>query len=154
MTDLDLVCADPFKIGLLGAMSFISFAIGSALITRFADVYGRRKVVIYSSLVTPIGLMCLIYFAKNLIVIYIFIFLIGLSYNARGSTAYIYGSEFLQTKWQTLFSIGTFTMIGITQLMSVLVFWTTKSQDTFMWILITFMIIAIFWVMRFAPESP
>jgi MFS family permease len=34
MTDLNLVCEDPISIGLMGTISFISFAIGSALITR------------------------------------------------------------------------------------------------------------------------
>jgi hypothetical protein len=37
MTDLNLICEEPYKIGLLGALSFISFTLGSAFITRIAD---------------------------------------------------------------------------------------------------------------------
>lgn len=37
MTELDLICEEPYKIGLMGALSFISFTLGSAFITRIAD---------------------------------------------------------------------------------------------------------------------
>lgn len=34
MTSLDLICEEPYKIGLMGSVSFISFSIGSLLITK------------------------------------------------------------------------------------------------------------------------
>ena len=154
MTDLNLVCEDPFNIGLLGAMSFISFAVGSAFITRLADIYGRKLVVILSSMVTPLGIIVMIYLAKSLIALYVLIFIIGLSYNARGSTAYIYGQEFLAPKWRTPYSICTFVMIGVNQLLCILVFYITQSQDLFLWIIVVLMALSISWVVVVAPESP
>lgn len=95
MTDLDFICAEPYSIGLIGAMSFISFSIGSILLTNLMDTHGRKKVLVVSSLITPLGMICMMLFAKNLVTIYVFIFLIGLTYNTRSSTAYLYGTEFL-----------------------------------------------------------
>lgn len=34
MTELDLICQEPYKIGLLGSISFMSFSLGSVLITK------------------------------------------------------------------------------------------------------------------------
>lgn len=98
ITDLNLLCEDPYKIGLIGALSFVSFAIGSAFITKKADVLGRRPVVILSSIVTPLCLIILMTLAKSLTAIYVLIVLMGLTYNSRSSTAYIFGCEFLQRK--------------------------------------------------------
>jgi len=81
----------------MGAISFISFSIGSILITRVIDIYGRRPCLIAASLVTPIGMMLLIFAGYNLSFIYCIMFCIGLTYNIRGSTAYLYGCEFLIT---------------------------------------------------------
>lgn len=95
MTDLDLICEEPFLIGLLGAISFMSFSIGSLLITRVIDIYGRRPVLLIATLVTPIGILMLISVAKSLVSLYVIIFVIGLTYNTRSSTAYLYATEFI-----------------------------------------------------------
>lgn len=89
------MCEDPFKIGLIGALSFISFAIGSAFITKQADISGRRLVIIISSVVTPVCLLIMMTMKPSLNQIYVLIFLMGLTYNSRGSTAYLFGCEFL-----------------------------------------------------------
>ena len=112
MTDFNLVCTDRSYIGLMGSISFISFAIGSALITRVADTHGRRKVVIFSSLLTPIGLAILI-MVKNLWVVYTVLFVVGLTYNSRGSTAYIQAREFLPKKYHMAFVSVQFLIVGV-----------------------------------------
>ena len=94
MTELDLICADPLSIGMIGSLGFFSFSIGSIMFTNTIDTYGRKKVLIVSSLVTPLGLLFMV-FSKNLISIYVTIFIIGLSYNTRCSTSYLYWTEFL-----------------------------------------------------------
>jgi MFS family permease len=96
MTELDLVCEEPYKIGFIGAVSFISFSLGSVLFTRIADKLGRKSVLVISSMVSPIGIIILTIFGKSLNFIYTTIFLIGFKYNSRGSTAYVFGTEFLE----------------------------------------------------------
>ena len=60
MTQLDLVCAQPYVIGLMGVISFVSFSIGSLLFTNIIDRAGRKYVVLVASLVTPIGIAVLL----------------------------------------------------------------------------------------------
>lgn len=155
MTDLDLTCEEPIKIGLLGAIGFISFSIGSALITRVADVYGRRSVIIWASLVTPAGMVLLIFFAKySLYIIYAIVFSMGLTYNSRGSTAYLFGCEFLPSRLHMVFGQLMFLIVGILMISSSLLFMWTKSQTLYFIVLSSLMLVAIAWVAFFAPESP
>jgi hypothetical protein len=62
--------------------------------------------VLYSGLVTPVGIFLLLHFSINLKIIYFVIFVIGLTYNARSSGAYLYSSEFLETSERI--NIGTY----------------------------------------------
>lgn len=61
MTRLDLVCAEPYEIGLLGSISFICFSIGSFFFTKQADKFGRHKVTCIAAALTPISLLILIF---------------------------------------------------------------------------------------------
>jgi MFS family permease len=103
MTDLNLICYESYYIALVGALSFFSFSIGSALFTNLIDKYGRKSVLIYSSLVTPIGILALIAFANSLTVIYVVMFVMGLTYNTRASVAYLYGTEFIEKDKKMVF---------------------------------------------------
>ena len=111
MTDLDLICEEPYVIGLLGAISFISFSIGSIMLTDLIDKKGRKSVVILASSITPIGIT-LLFFAPNIYVVYAIMFIIGLTYNPRGSVAYLYGAEFLMSKDKLYFGAYNFTLSG------------------------------------------
>jgi MFS family permease len=155
MTELDMICEEPFKIGLLGALGFISFALGSAFITRIADLKGRKFVIIWSSLVTPIGIVLLILFAHfSLYIVYSIVFIMGLTYNSRGSTAYIFGCEFLHSSKHMLFGQSMFFLVGILMIASSLIFMVSKDQNIYFIFLIVMMLIAIMWIALFAPESP
>ena len=96
MTDLNMICDESYIIALIGALSFFSFSIGSVMFTNLIDKYGRKYVLVYTSLVTPIGLLVLNAFENmGIIFIYSVMFIIGLTYNTRASVAYIYGTEFI-----------------------------------------------------------
>jgi MFS family permease len=64
MTDenLGLLCKEPIFIGFIGSVSFVSISIGSILISRYMDKLGRKPVVVYSAVMTPIGLMIFLIF--------------------------------------------------------------------------------------------
>lgn len=55
--------------------------------------------MLVSSAVTPIGILIIMLFARDLMAIYGIIFVIGLTYNSRGSGSYIYASEFMPKKY-------------------------------------------------------
>jgi MFS family permease len=63
MTDHDWVCEEPFKIGLLGLISFLSFSIGSLFFTNQIDTHGRKYTLVLSSLITPFGILAIMCFA-------------------------------------------------------------------------------------------
>lgn len=153
MTDLDLICEEPYIIGLLGAISFISFSIGSIMLTDIIDTNGRKKVLVLASAVTPIGITCL-FFDPNIYVVYGIMFAIGLTYNPRGSVAYLYGAEFLEKKEKLKFGAYNFTLSGVLQFLSAVWFYYLKNQDSYFVIMILMMTASIVWVHFFVPESP
>lgn len=95
MTQLDLICEEPFKIGLIGAIYFVSFSLGSLMFTGIIDYKGRKNVVLVANLIHILCLVALVLFADSLYKIYAIIFITGLAYSSRASVSYLYGSEFL-----------------------------------------------------------
>ena len=153
MTDLNLICEEPYIVGLLGAISFISFSIGSIMLTDIIDKKGRKSVVILASAITPVGI-CLLFFAPNIYVIYAIMFVIGLTYNPRGSVAYLYGAEFLEKREKLKFGAYNFTLSGVLQFLSAVWFYYFKNQDSYFVIMIIMMTLSIAWVYLYVPESP
>jgi MFS family permease len=95
MTQLDLICEEPYKIGLIGAVYFISFSLGSLMFTGIIDYKGRKNMILAANLTHIICLVALVCFADSLNKIYGIIFTTGLAYSTRASGSYLYGSEFL-----------------------------------------------------------
>jgi MFS family permease len=62
MTQLDLICDEPYRIAFIGAISFFSFSLGSILFTAHVDKLGRKQVLVVSSAITPIGILILMIF--------------------------------------------------------------------------------------------
>ena len=95
MTELDLTCEEPYLIGLIGGISFVSFAVGSLMFTGIIDKTGRRLLLLYATTFTVLGILLLTFFANGLTFIYIIIFSMGLVYNCRASGAYIFCTEYI-----------------------------------------------------------
>lgn len=109
-----MICAESYVIALVGALSFFSFSIGSVLLTNLIDKYGRKSVLLYTSLVTPLCLFLLIFFAKSngIKFVYTVMFLMGLTYNTRASVSYIYGTEFIEKENKMVFGQILFCFSG------------------------------------------
>lgn len=154
MTNLDLICEEPYQIGLIGSVSFISFSIGSLFTSTVADTYGRKKTVLAFGMVTPLGMLALLYGPQSLSFINLLMFTIGFTYNARSSGAYLYNNEFIESDKRINVGITLFTFSGIIQILSAVWFWYTKDQLTYMWIIIIALFIALLIVCFLVPESP
>lgn len=74
---------------------------------------GRKLVLVLSSAITPVGIIALTMFGYNLYFIYGIIFFIGLTYNTRSSTAYVFGTEFMMTRDHLSFGKYNFVFSGI-----------------------------------------
>lgn len=141
-------------IGLMGAISFVSFSVGSLTFTDIVDKKGRKLVVLMATMVTPLGIIALMLFADNIWHIYTILFIVGLTYNPRGSVAYLYGSEFLDKESRLRFGIINFVISGLLCAFSALWFYVTKDQNLYFAIMIALLLIAMFWVAIAVPESP
>lgn len=59
MTKMDLICQEPYLIGFIGSISFISLAIGSIVFSKAIDQLGRKFVVISTGCTALSGLIVL-----------------------------------------------------------------------------------------------
>lgn len=95
MTELDLICEEPYKIGLIGAIYFVSYSFGSLMFTGMIDNKGRKSIVLVANLIHILCLIALVAFVDTLYKIYPIIFIAGLAYSSRSNVSYMYGSEFV-----------------------------------------------------------
>ena len=154
MTDHNLICEEPYFIGLFGAISFVSFSIGSIIFSRFVDIFGRKPALLLSSAVTPLGLLAGLVLGSSVHVIFIQLFVLGLLYSTRSSTAYIVAIEFLSSPQARLnFAQAMFIAKGLIQIVSGAFFYWFKDQHLYFWILTVVLSLAIGW-MAYAPETP
>lgn len=154
MTELDLICEEPIKIGLIGSMSFLSFSLGSVLLTKEADKHGRKKTVLYTGIVTPICIFLLIYIKLNLNLVYLLIFPMAITYNARSAVAYLYNSELMETNKRIYIGTCVFGFSGFYQAFTAWWFWYTKDQWIYSGSICVGTFIALMLMQVFIPESP
>ena len=89
---MDLLCEKDYKIGLFGSLYFVGFFIGSAFFLRFADIYGRRIIVI----IGIIGSVCcgfLIFIINNIIITYLLMLALGIFSSIRMLVGFLYAIE-------------------------------------------------------------
>ena len=154
MTELDLICADPLSIGMMGTIGFFGLALGSLLFNNTIDTYGRKKVIVIHALVTPVGLLCILFFVRTLETIYAAIFIMGMTYTTRNSTAYSYCTEFLEHAHRIKVGQYNFMFLGIFQAVAGLWFYLIKDQNQYFIFKISILTVAISWVVFAVPESP
>jgi len=129
MTQLDLVCIEPYYIGLIGTISFVSFATGSILFTKHADIIGRHKFVCYAAGLTPLAIAAMIIGSRKLGIFFLyFVFgILGLSYTPRASTVYLYGAEMLPVRARLAFGTFLFLIDGCFSIFAPVYFYYWKN---------------------------
>ena len=127
MTDKGLLCSEPYEIGLMASVNFIGFTLGSALFVRFADSYGRKPVVLISTMVTPIGIIAMIFWGNTLVNIYCIVFIMGLTYSTRASVSYLLATEYLTEKDQLSFGLLLFGTDGLITILTSVFFKVFKN---------------------------
>lgn len=68
--------------------------------------------MIFSSAITPLGLLFLNHGPINLATINILMFIIGFTYNARSSIAYLMNTEFVEVKYRIKVGVIVFGSSG------------------------------------------
>jgi MFS family permease len=154
MTDLNLICEPAYRIGLIGSLQFIGLALGALIFTPFSDIYGRKPVLVFSVVLTPIVIFSLIIFTSTLNHIYFWITLLSLSFSSRCSASFMMGQEYLRKEMAIYFSAAIFVADGSMSIFCAVVMATTRSQNVF--ILFIAIVIAVFWILvyLYCPETP
>lgn len=92
ITEMDLVCEEDYKIGLLGSLVFLGFMLSSLTIMPFADIFGRKPILIVTAVVST-GASFMILFVRDMYYLYILLFMFGMTVLVRGTTSYVYVME-------------------------------------------------------------
>ncbi|CDW80647.1 organic cation [Stylonychia lemnae] len=150
---LDLHCIGDNELGFIGSSFFIGAFIGSIIIPRLADIYGRKKPYMFGLILY--ALTSLIYpFSTSLYLNYFLIFLGGISEAGRYYVGFVYLQELMPTTHQTYVGINIFMAHGFAKLCYDLYFY----QITKNWVYLNYSAIVMAFTciicMQFMPESP
>ena len=91
--DLDLTCAPSWKVAMLGVSLYIGYFVGSLFVGPYADIYGRRKVFLITS-VTFVISNALMIVLLNVYAFSFLLFIYGLTGSGRMIVGHIYATEF------------------------------------------------------------
>ena len=140
-----MICFEPYKIGLLGTISFISFAIGSFFFTKQADIFGRHKVTCIAAAVTPPCLAALVIGSRPLGIYFVYAMfaIMGLTYNPRGATAYLYAAELLPPRNRLFFGSTLFFIDGLVSVFASFYFYKWKNLNLALIVIGTFVASAV-----------
>lgn len=129
MTKLDLICEEPYLIGLIGSISFISLSLGSIALSKAIDKYGRKSTVLSTGLIALVGLLILQFSGKNnnLTLIYAITFALGFVYITRQSVCYLHAVELMEQQHKMHVSTFSFMFSGSLQMLSALWFYYSKD---------------------------
>jgi MFS family permease len=150
---LHLICEPSWKIGLIGSMYLLGWAIGCLVIPRLGDLYGRKipcAASIGPSLLVHMGLIL----SQNIYLTMVLFWLLGLTCPGKSNIAYVYLLELVPTKMQTY--VGTALLFADGSTMIFLSLYFRFISKNWLW----FQIFALslttlaFLVTLIAPESP
>jgi len=150
---LHLICEPSWKIGLIGSMYLLGWAIGCLIIPRLGDLYGRKIPYISSvgpSLLVHLGLIL----SQNIYLTMVLFLLLGLTCPGKSNICYVYLLELVPSKMQTYAGTALLFADGSTMIFLSLYFrFISKNWLGFQIFALCFTSLA-FLVTLLAPESP
>ena len=109
---MDLYCIGKFKTGLIGSSFFFGTFVGSFILPRASDIYGRKPLNLIGLAIFFI-VVTLSYFVKDLLALYFILFLGGISETGRYYVAYVYAVEMMPRKHQNNAGLWIFQVFGV-----------------------------------------
>lgn len=134
ITRLDIVCASPYEISLLGTTLFAGLFIGSVFVSRLGDIIGRKIVLTATVLISSLTLISII-LTTNLFLLYVSIFVFGVTASPRYSIAYIYFSEIVSSQYVYLYSMISMLVDAISMVVFGIYFNLIKDMAPLLWFL-------------------
>lgn len=99
--EFDLVCASSFTISSFGMIFFAGYAIGSAIIPKLADLYGRKRPFFAINVLSLISLIIIVT-VPQLQIVLMCLFLIGLVTSGNFTIGICYMGEFVPEGYDTM----------------------------------------------------
>ena len=150
---LNLICEPSWKIGLIGSMYLLGWALGCLVVPKLGDLYGRRipyAASMAASLIFYLGLIL----SQNIYITMALFLLIGACNPGKSNIAYVYLLELVPTKMQTYVGTALLFADGSTMILLTVYFrFISKNWIGFQIFAISFAAIA-FLITLLAPESP
>ena len=139
---------------MIGASFFIGTFIGSFILPRASDVYGRKPLTLIGLLI----FFCVVlssFFVTNLYLLYFIIFMGGISETGRYYVAYVYAVEMMPVQFQNNTGLWIFNVFGVAMCYIALQFWfITKFCNINCYISLVLSGISFFSCLLLLPESP
>ena len=85
-------CATDTELGYIGSAFFVGTFVGSFVLPRLADIYGRKPIFMLG-LCFYLITIAILYFSTNLYILYAALVLGGISETGRYYVAYVYAVE-------------------------------------------------------------
>jgi MFS transporter, OCT family, solute carrier family 22 (organic cation transporter), member 4/5 len=149
---MHLIWEKDFIIGLFGSLYFIGFFFGSAFFLRFADIKGRRKIVMIGIIGTVLcGLI--IFVTNSLILTYLALFIFGIFVSVRVLVSYLYAMELVPQKKKKFWNLIAALTDAVVMISVAGYFYIIKYGESTIVFYLVFSIISLIFVYR-APESP
>ncbi|CDW72064.1 organic cation [Stylonychia lemnae] len=151
---LNLFCISDNQLGLIGSSFFIGAFIGSLIIPRLADVYGRKRPYLFG--LCLYACTAFIYpFSTSLYLNYFLIFLGGISESGRYYVGFVYLQELMPQSHQTYIGLNIFMVHGFAKLWYDVYFYKISKNWIFMnYSSIIKAILCLISVHFILPESP
>ena len=140
---------------MIGSSFFLGTFIGSFILPRLADIYGRKPIFI-TGLVLYITTVVGLIMATKLNTLYALLVLGGISETGRYYVAYVYAVEIMPKKAQNLAGLSIFMIFAAFKVIICLYFFISDSKD---WVHMAYAALAmasysLVTTIFFLPESP
>ena len=139
---------------LIGSMFFVGTFSGSFILPRASDIYGRKPLFLIG-LSLYICVVFTLFFVNSLPLLYVLMFLGGISETGRYYVAYVYAIEMMPEKVQDATGLYIFLVFGTAMTYIAVQFWfITKDCFVNNWIALVLAMISLICVTIYMPESP
>lgn len=152
--ELSLECVSKARVGLIGSSMFMGWAISATFLPRLSDIYGRKKIFIFSILLQSLA-MTGMYFSHDLNLTTAMMFIFGMAAVGRTSISFLFLMELLPTNRQVL--VGTILHVNnaAVGVFGCLYFWKISKYWLWLEIFAGFLgIVSIIGTAIWVPESP
>ena len=152
ISDFNLMCTSKITLGLFGSLHFAGNVIGAMFILRLGDIYGRKPVLLFSTLSTMFVVFSM-YFTQNLYLVYALLVISGMLIIAKGTMAYIYMLELIpDSRWGIYHTVVWVLGSSFSCLWVILFYYLTDLRIYFL--VISALCFLYFLILLRTPESP